>query len=601
MYVGDWADVTKLPGGDHGGIPAVVFDKQMKNAVVISPASQFMAAAQSVWEGMDKTNNVGFGLLNAVTEIPKNFEYDTVFAFGVGVNDAMDFWGRGMRDRYGKDRRLRDSDFSINYVGYWTDNGACYHYDPGETNYEDTMLQVYEAAVEMNIPFRYLQLDSWWYFKGPHSGVKNWTAMPDVFPHGIEYVSNKTSWPIFAHNRWWSTETDYAKQNGGNFDFIVESDIALPVSEDFWNWLISNAKRDWHLFVYEQDWLSTTFDKLQALHENVTLGRTWLLQMGFAAERYGLTIQYCMPYTRHLLQSLEIPSVTQSRLSGDYHAGSGQWSIGDSSVFVEALGVAPFKDTFYTAPDQTACADKTSEPYPILEAAVATYATGPVGPGDHYNMTNRDVVMMTCADDGLILKPSKPLRTIDSSFTQRAFGSGGPLGQVWTTHTWIDTLQWHHVFSADLSYEYDFVPGDLLDLSSTFSDQQWVAYPHNMTSSPMPFDESHPIKLPKCDRADFGLWHIAPVFSNGWVLLGEMAKFVPISEQRILSVSADDTSITVALRGSPSEEVTVFFWKPSSTTGQLQNSVLSGQVVKYQCVIASRGVSKLSVPDGSCV
>lgn len=51
-----------------------------------------------------------------------------------------------------------------------------------------------------------------------------------------------------------------------------------------------------------------------------------------------------MPYTRHLLQSLEVPVVTQSRLSGDYHAGSGQWAIGDSSVFVDALGVAPFKD-----------------------------------------------------------------------------------------------------------------------------------------------------------------------------------------------------------------------------------------------------------------
>lgn len=31
----------------------------------------------------------------------------------------------------------------------------------------------------------------------------------------------------------------------------------------------------------------------------------------------------------------------------------------------------------------------------MLEAAVSTYSTGPVGPGDHYNMTNRDIVMLT--------------------------------------------------------------------------------------------------------------------------------------------------------------------------------------------------------------
>ena len=41
---------------------------------------------------------------------------------------------------------------------YWTDNGACYHYYPGEVNYEDTILQVYEAAMQNNIPFRYLQV-----------------------------------------------------------------------------------------------------------------------------------------------------------------------------------------------------------------------------------------------------------------------------------------------------------------------------------------------------------------------------------------------------------------------------------------------------------
>ena len=47
------------------------------------------------------------------------------------------------------------------------------------------------------------QIDSWWYFKGPDDGVKNWTAMPSVFPNGIEAVVKKTGWPIEAHNRWW--------------------------------------------------------------------------------------------------------------------------------------------------------------------------------------------------------------------------------------------------------------------------------------------------------------------------------------------------------------------------------------------------------------
>ena len=47
------------------------------------------------------------------------------------------------------------------------------------------------------------QIDSWWYFKGPDDGVKNWTAMPRVFPNGIEAVVKKTGLPMEAHNRWW--------------------------------------------------------------------------------------------------------------------------------------------------------------------------------------------------------------------------------------------------------------------------------------------------------------------------------------------------------------------------------------------------------------
>ena len=48
-----------------------------------------------------------------------------------------------------------------------------------------------------------LQIDSWWYYKGQSNGVKNWTAMAGVFPDGISGLSQRTGWPIVAHNRYW--------------------------------------------------------------------------------------------------------------------------------------------------------------------------------------------------------------------------------------------------------------------------------------------------------------------------------------------------------------------------------------------------------------
>ena len=39
--------------------------------------------------------------------------------------------------------------------------------------------------------------------------------------------------------------------------------------------------------------------------------------------------------------------------------------------------------------------------------------------------------------DGRLLKPSHPAMSIDSTFLQRAFGSGGADGQLWAAFTLV--------------------------------------------------------------------------------------------------------------------------------------------------------------------
>ena len=55
------------------------------------------------------------------------------------------------------------------------------------------------------------------------------------------------------------------------FKFIVEEDIALPVDPKFWDFLLSNAQKDWELFVYEQDFLLTQFGRTKALQVELIL------------------------------------------------------------------------------------------------------------------------------------------------------------------------------------------------------------------------------------------------------------------------------------------------------------------------------------------
>ena len=51
-----------------------------------------------------------------------------------------------------------------------------------------------------------------------------------------------------------------------------------------------------------------------------------------------------MPWTRHIMQSVEIPVVTQTRVSGDYSPSNSQWIIGDTTIIAHAVGLAVFKD-----------------------------------------------------------------------------------------------------------------------------------------------------------------------------------------------------------------------------------------------------------------
>jgi hypothetical protein len=100
------------------------------------------------------------------------------------------------------------------------------------------------------------------------------------------------------------------------------------MQQQFWDEFLAE-KSSWGLRVYEQDWLHNEFEeKVAYMLQDPTLGRRWLTQMAKGAEKNGLTIQYCMPHMRHLLQSLEFSVVTQARASDDYKPSNQQWAIG---------------------------------------------------------------------------------------------------------------------------------------------------------------------------------------------------------------------------------------------------------------------------------
>ena len=225
----------------------------------------------------------------------------------------------------------------------------------------------------------------------------------------MEYVYNQTGWLVQAHNRYWSAETVYARQNGGGYEFVLEESTggAAPAEQRFWDDFLG-GRAAWGLRVYEQDWLWNEYNQyVPAFLTSVSRGRTWLQQMASGAEKSGLSIQYCMPHIRHVLQSVEFPVVTQARASDDYKPGEDteQWRIGGQSLLFSALGLAPSKDGFWSTSVQPGnpYGDGSTEPTPRLQAAVLTLSRGPVAVADGIGYSDADLIMKSCRKVVLVL------------------------------------------------------------------------------------------------------------------------------------------------------------------------------------------------------
>ncbi|XP_055954459.1 uncharacterized protein LOC126814885 [Patella vulgata] len=440
----------------------------------------------------------------------------------------------------------------------------------------------------MNLAKIYIQYDSWWYYKGRANGVKTWVSRPDVFPQGSQYVFNQTGLPVSAHNRYWSSDTTYAKQNGGAYNFIVELVLAVPMDEKLWDDLFTEGRK-WGLVSYEQDWLNDEFFGMKALTTDINNAKVWLTLMGKSARKNGITIQYCMSNCRHAMQSLELPAVTQARVSDDYSPGQDQWKIGISSIFAYAMGVAPFKDNFWSTTNQSGNPYSRSEPYNGLNAVVSTLSTGPVGPSDKIGLSNVSLIMRCCNDDGLILKPSKPATAIDSQIYQSAFGTGGPVGELWTTYSNIGFIEARHfgiILAADIQNTFQLTPtlagfGNITGYKIFSMDK-----PGQLTD----FSDKSPVSItPACSKIDFCLYYVSPVLKTSpeVVILGELSKWVPVSPQRVQEISQSD-DIIITITGKQSESVTFSF-------------SVDGVIRSINCVLGSSGTAQIHVEAMKCL
>mmetsp|Transcript_48976 Transcript_48976/g.106369 ORF Transcript_48976/g.106369 Transcript_48976/m.106369 type:complete len:189 (+) Transcript_48976:41-607(+) len=184
--------------------------------------------------------------------------------------------------------------------------------------------------------------------------------------------------------------------------------------------------------------------------------------------------------------------------------------------------------------------------------------------------------------DGTLLSPQHPAKAIDEYFVAKSFGSDGPDGEVWTATSFMLGGRYVNVLSVDLTTAY---PLDHRHLG----DGPVVVYEANSTATPTLITQDQPLKLSPSDKYSFESWSVSPVAANGWALLGEQSKWVPVSPARFVSLDVDGKTMTVQLNGVEGETTGIAFRAPD------------GSVVEVPCTFGPAGSATVTVPAKECI
>ncbi len=548
-----------------GNGPLILFSDDM-DVIVFSPLNHFYISLIDFKEGL-----IRYGVEGEIKEIPAGFEHSFLLVSGKGMNATIERWGDLLRAHAAKKRVDRYADTGLSYLGYWTDAGAAYYWKtiPG-MNYEQTLHAVKAEADTRGIPYRYFQIDSWWYYtKKPGlivKGAKRWAPRPNVFPDGLTAFRERLGLPLVAHTRWFAPDNDHAR----DFPFIIEDRVAIPQGRAFFDHVLGEAK-SWGIETYEQDWLMPQFWWMDHLRNGVDHTETWLNNMDGAAADNGLTMQICMAGAAHVMDSINRRSWTTVRSSIDYkpeYSKESYWpQFHIANMIVHAVGLLPFKDNF-----------RTAEKHGEAEALISVLSTGMVGPSDEVDKQNAALLWRTCRADGLLLKPDRPATPIDAMFL--------PHSRPFITKTYSrrDGIgKWTYLAAYHFARRHpDRRLRDRLFASLTYDGNEmsrFFVYPNRVTDWRVNLERDlgtrgpvvvynwrtqtaavadNAFDLPKIEHLyDFDYLVLAPIFANGLALIGETGKFVTVADKRFARIEIGDEDIALLVIGVPGETISL--------------------------------------------
>jgi len=536
-----WSGEFSLPSftGMGADSPWLYFDDSA-HAFMVSPAANFMVASMS----QGANGAIASGINSAIGSLPAGLTHATALVYGAGIDSTIRTWGRFMTALSGKKLPANDADTLLKKVSYWTDNTATYYYNPGGPSYTDTLDAVKAEFNAKGMTLGSMQLDSWWYPKGPddswssHGGIWTYNAAPDLFPNDLAGFQAGLGLPLITHARWIDPGSPYRTQYAMSGNVIID-----PA----WWEMVAQYLQSAGVATFEQDWLGAN------AHANVNLTEPFAFMdnMAQAMARHGLTMQYCMGEPKHFLQSTNYDNATTARTSQDGFTSARWTEFLYSGRFASAVGLWPFTDVFQSGDTNN--------------MILAVLSAGPVGVGDALGSLSRANLMKAARPDGVIVKPDVPATPLDSVYIADAQGVDVPMTAASLTD--YGALRAHFIFSyvrqtnntititpgdfgiSGVSYLYDYVSGAGTVISPGSS---WTG---TLASGS-------------------GYYVLVPAGPSGIVFLGDKGHFVTLGRKRIQALS-DAGHVDATIAFAPGEKTrTLFGYSPQRVAA----TALSGSV-----------------------
>lgn len=551
------------------GTPWLFFDSEA-DAMVISPASHFIIAAMRG----DGNQLIASGVNTALQSVPRGFTQQTLMAISPGIRATWNIWGDGLMALTGKIRPGNESDVTLRYYGYWTDNGAAYyyHYDP-QLGYTGTLKAVISEYRREKIPVRYLQLDSWWYdksFRGmsPSDTVGRWNAFGGImryhadaslFPAGLKAFQQSVGLPLVTHSRWISRYSPYRRH--------YQISGVAPVGLNWWNRIASYLQSS-GVVTYEQDWQSLIDSRSPAFSSTIGTGDAFYDHMAAACLHHGITMQYCMALPCDFLEGTRYGNLTSIRTSDDRFSRARWRDFLYTSQLAYAIGSWPWTDVYFS--------DETNNM--LLDALSA----GPVGTGDSLGAENRKNIMMAVRADGVIVKPDVPITPLDRMYVAEAAAAPSAGSRMHGDEPPFIASTWTSDGSLRTAYVFAFSRSGRVYQTVRFSPEEagtrapacvYNFFTHQV--SKLHRGQSFAVNI---GPEGTGYFIVAPVTPSGIALFGDKGKFVSMGKERIASVQTGPRSIVVQVLFAAGEnDVNLFGDAPAAPAVSVRGGA-AGQV-----------------------